>query len=79
MDTLTVAERSERMGRVRSKDTKPEVVVRRLVHSLCLGCAPYPTRCDVGVGLSRRYRHALNIASRNALQQGECGPKSHGT
>jgi DNA mismatch endonuclease, patch repair protein len=34
MDTLTPKERSERMGRVRNKDTKPELVVRRLVHSL---------------------------------------------
>ena len=34
MDTLTPEERSERMGRVRNKDTKPEMVVRRLVHSL---------------------------------------------
>lgn len=34
MDTLSRAERSERMGRVRSKNTKPELVVRRLVHSL---------------------------------------------
>jgi hypothetical protein len=34
MDTLTRAERSVRMGRVRSKDTKPEWIVRRLVHSL---------------------------------------------
>ena len=34
MDTLTPKERSERMGRVRAKDTKPEMLVRRLVHSL---------------------------------------------
>lgn len=34
MDTLSRAERSERMGRVRSKNTKPEIAVRRLVHSL---------------------------------------------
>jgi DNA mismatch endonuclease (patch repair protein) len=34
MDTLTRAERSERMSRVRSKDTKPELVVRRLVHDM---------------------------------------------
>lgn len=34
MDTLSPLERSERMGRVRSKDTKPELAVRRLVHSL---------------------------------------------
>ena len=34
MDTLTPEQRSERMGRVRNKDTKPELEVRRLVHSL---------------------------------------------
>ena len=34
MDTLSPEERSERMGRVRGKDTKPELRVRRLVHGL---------------------------------------------
>ena len=34
MDTLTTAERSERMSRVRSKDTKPEMLVRSLVHRM---------------------------------------------
>lgn len=34
MDTLTVAERSERMARIPSKDTKPERLVRTLVHRL---------------------------------------------
>jgi len=34
MDTLTPEERSERMGRVRSKDTKPEMRVRRLAHGM---------------------------------------------
>ncbi|MBD1552774.1 very short patch repair endonuclease [Pseudomonas typographi] len=34
MDTLTSSERSLRMARVRSKDTKPEMLVRRLVHGL---------------------------------------------
>ena len=34
MDTLTPAERSRRMARIRSKDTKPELVVRKLVHGL---------------------------------------------
>ncbi len=34
MDTLTTAERSERMSRVRSKDTKPEMRVRTLVHGM---------------------------------------------
>ncbi|MBB3268553.1 DNA mismatch endonuclease (patch repair protein) [Azospirillum sp. OGB3] len=34
VDTLTPAERSERMGRVRSRHTKPELVVRQLVHGM---------------------------------------------
>lgn len=34
MDTLTRAERSERMARVRGKNTTPELVVRRAVHGL---------------------------------------------
>ncbi|MBN2022016.1 MAG: DNA mismatch endonuclease Vsr [Pirellulales bacterium] len=34
MDTLSPVQRSERMARVRCKDTKPEIAVRRLVHSL---------------------------------------------
>lgn len=34
MDTLTPAARSERMSRVRSKDSKPEMAVRRLVHGM---------------------------------------------
>ncbi len=34
MDTLTPAERSERMSRVRSKHTKPEMLVRSIVHRM---------------------------------------------
>ena len=34
MDNLTKRERSERMSRVRGKDTKPEMAVRRLVHRM---------------------------------------------
>ena len=34
MDTLTPTERSEMMRRVRGKDTKPEMRVRRLLHGL---------------------------------------------
>ncbi|MDR3554569.1 MAG: very short patch repair endonuclease [Syntrophobacteraceae bacterium] len=34
MDTLTPAQRSEIMCRVRGKDTKPEMVVRSLVHHM---------------------------------------------
>lgn len=33
-DTLSRAARSERMSRVRAKDTKPEMLVRRLVHGM---------------------------------------------
>lgn len=34
MDTLTPEQRSERMGRIRGRDTTPEMAVRRLVSSL---------------------------------------------
>jgi DNA mismatch endonuclease (patch repair protein) len=34
VDNLTPKERSQQMALVRSKDTKPELVVRRLIHSL---------------------------------------------
>jgi DNA mismatch endonuclease, patch repair protein len=33
MDTLTRAERSKRMALIRSKNTKPEVLVRKIAHS----------------------------------------------
>jgi DNA mismatch endonuclease (patch repair protein) len=34
MDTLSSQERSERMSRVRSKDSAPELKLRRLIHGL---------------------------------------------
>lgn len=34
MDTLTREQRSERMSRVRGRDTKPEMLVRRLAHAM---------------------------------------------
>lgn len=34
MDTLTPEQRSERMSRVRGRDTKPEMLVRRLAHRM---------------------------------------------
>ncbi|MDW4499157.1 DNA mismatch endonuclease Vsr [Sulfitobacter sp. D35] len=34
MDTLTPEQRSERMRRVRNRDTKPELLVRHLVHGM---------------------------------------------
>ena len=33
-DTLTRVERSERMGRIQHKDTKPEMRVRKIVHGM---------------------------------------------
>ena len=34
MDTLSPKQRSERMARIRGRDTKPEMIVRRLVHRM---------------------------------------------
>ena len=34
MDTLSPAQRSERMSRVRSKDSRPELLVRSIAHAL---------------------------------------------
>ena len=34
MDTLTPKQRSERMSRIGPKDTKPELIVRKIVHSM---------------------------------------------
>jgi DNA mismatch endonuclease (patch repair protein) len=34
VDTLTKSDRSKRMSIIRAKDTKPEMIVRRLIHSL---------------------------------------------
>src|ERR1022692_1921562 len=51
MDTLSPSERSERMGRVKSRDTKPEMKVRKLVHSLgyryCLHGKDLPGKPDL--------------------------------
>jgi len=34
MDTLSRSERSKRMASIRSRDTKPELIVRRLIHGM---------------------------------------------
>lgn len=34
MDTLSSEQRSERMSRVKGRDTKPELIVRRMVHGM---------------------------------------------
>ena len=41
-DTFTQAERSRIMALVKSKDTTPELVVRRLVHALGFRLTEYP-------------------------------------
>ncbi len=50
-DTLTPAERSKRMSLVRSKDTKPELTVRSLIHRLGfryrLHCKGLPGKPDL--------------------------------
>ena len=58
MDILTPLERSERMRRVRSRDTRPELTVRALVHSLGfryrLHCSKYPGTPDLVLSSRRR-------------------------
>ena len=34
MDSISTARRSENMSRIRSKDTKPEMVIRRMLHRM---------------------------------------------
>lgn len=51
MDPLTTEQRSRQMARVRSRDTKPEMKIRRLVHSLGfryrLHCRDVPGKPDL--------------------------------
>jgi DNA mismatch endonuclease (patch repair protein) len=57
-DTLTPRERSERMGRVRGRDTKPEIIVRKLTHGMGyryrLHVAALPGRPDLTFPSRRR-------------------------
>ena len=50
-DTLSPKERSERMSRIRSRDTQPELRVRRLIHGLGyryrLHCSDLPGTPDL--------------------------------
>lgn len=58
LDTLTAHQRSERMSRIRSTDTKPELRVRRLVHGLGyryrLHAKGLPGRPDLVFGARRK-------------------------
>ncbi|MDE0125870.1 MAG: very short patch repair endonuclease [Bryobacterales bacterium] len=57
-DTLTASERGERMARIRSKDTEPELKVRRLVHGMGyryrLHAHDLPGRPDLAFRLRRK-------------------------
>ena len=61
-DTLSPALRSERMGRVRGRDTKPELVVRRLLHGMSyryrLQAKDLPGRPDI---VFRKRRRAIFV------------------
>jgi DNA mismatch endonuclease (patch repair protein) len=58
VDTVSPLQRSEIMGRVRSKDTGPEMVVRRLVHGMGyryrLHSAKLPGRPDLVFAARRK-------------------------
>lgn len=57
-DTLSVDARSERMSRIRSKGSKPEMIVRRLVHGLGyryrLHKADLPGRPDIALSRQKK-------------------------
>lgn len=61
-DTLTPSARSERMGRVRGRDTKPEMVVRRLIHGMGyryrLQARDLPGRPDI---VLRKHKKAIFV------------------
>jgi DNA mismatch endonuclease (patch repair protein) len=64
-DPLTPAQRSERMSRVRGRDTKPELVIRRLVWSLGYRYRMPRTRLDFWLPKleGNKRRDAINQAS----------------
>jgi DNA mismatch endonuclease (patch repair protein) len=57
-DTLTPRERSERMSLVRGRDTKPEIIVRKLTHGMGyryrLHVSALPGRPDLAFSSRRR-------------------------
>lgn len=62
MDSLTPEQRSERMGRIRGRDTGPELIVRRLLHRMGfryrLHARELPGRPDI---VFRRRRLAIFV------------------
>ena len=64
-DTLSTVERSERMRRVRGKDTAPELLVRRMVHN---------DRAKMGDTLS-----SIERSERMRRVRGRTGPRTFGS
>lgn len=77
MDTLTPPARSKLMGRIRSKNTKPEIAVRSALHRLGyrfrLHCKDLPGRPDIVLPRHRKivlvqgcfwHGHTCRLASR---------------
>ena len=58
MDSVTKTKRSEIMSKVRNKDTRPEMIVRRLVHGLGfryrLHCSDLPGKPDLVFSKKRK-------------------------
>lgn len=81
MDTLTPAERSDRMSRVRCKNTGPEILVRRLVHSLGYRYRLHVRTLPGSPDLAFRSRKAVIFVHgcfwhRHACAMGDRTPKS---
>jgi DNA mismatch endonuclease (patch repair protein) len=72
-DSLNSSRRSENMRRIRAKDTKPEMVVRRLLHSLGyryrLHVRDLPGKPDV---VFRKLKRAIFVHGCFWHQHGEC-------
>ena len=68
MDTLTARERSERMSRIKGKNTKPELLVRSILHAKGYryrlhgraGTTTLPGRPDLPDGVGRTRRSGLD-------------------
>ena len=62
MDSLSPEKRSWNMAQIRSKDTKPEILVRKILHSLGyrfrLGCNDIPGKPDI---VLPRYKTAIYV------------------
>lgn len=72
MDTLTPEQRSKLMARVRSRDTRPEMIVRRLVYSLGYRYRLHDTRLPGTPDLVFRSRHKVIFVHGCFWHQHDC-------